>query len=103
MAAGGGGGRGRGREGVSVCKLQSLTGDKRAAAESLSDGGEDESPLFSLPGTYTHRFIPRATFTFLHLLPIPPRFSKKQGLCPEKAKQDIIFYSQREARKPRNS
>lgn len=65
---------------AAVCKLQSVTGDKSAAAESLSDGEEDESPLFSLPGTYTHRFIPRATFTFLHLLPIPAKLHQDSAI-----------------------
>ena len=51
--------------------MAQLAGESRAASDNLSpvsmeEGGESSSVL----GTYKHRFNPRATFAFLHLLPI---------------------------------
>ncbi|PON50183.1 hypothetical protein PanWU01x14_224960, partial [Parasponia andersonii] len=61
-------------DGVGVAGLDELraqlVGESSAASDNLSpvsmEGGESSNVL----GTYKHRFSPRASFAFLHLLPI---------------------------------
>lgn len=74
--------------------MSQLPGDSKATLDSLSvesvaDGGGDSSRVL---GTYTQRFKPKASFAFLHLLPIF-HFQNEKKMKP-------LFLQDEEAKNP---